>query len=186
METKEAEMITTEVIDSLKSRGTLLPSNIETRCRGALVNILTGKMKPKEALNVDDHFLEILYSHGYQLFQAGKYDDALLLFGLLRKVDWSDFRYSFSMAACYHYKKEYYLASGLYIFSSYLDEDNPVPYFHLYDCFMELGDFEKALSALQFVILVAGDKESYQPLKEKALLEKQHVESEISKSKVAT
>lgn len=141
-----------------------------------------GTLPLKDALGFTPADLEGLYNFGYKLFQSGKYQEALPYFIFLRQLDISSYRYSFGIAACYQHLKDYTKAAANYLFCTYLDMANPMPYFHMYHCFMNQGDVYSAFQTLKETILCASDQPAYAELKEKAKLEMRKLKQEIKHS----
>lgn len=169
-----------EAFEQLKTEGVDISPKMQHMAEEAFEKILEGNSLPKQALGISDQLIEKFYSYAYQAFQAGKYDETLPVFKFLRQLDPLDSRYSFAIAASYHYKKEYLLAAGNYLVCNRTDPFNPIPYFHLYDCFFKSGHYASALVAIQACIGLASIDPFYASLKEKALLEKQYVENFIN------
>lgn len=170
-----------EAFNQLKAEGVETSPKMEKMAEEAFEKILEGHCLPKEALGISDDLMEKFYSYAYQAFQAGKYNETLPVFKFLRQLDPLDSRYSFAIAASYHYKKEYLLAAGNYLVCNRVDPFNPIPYFHLYDCFLKSEHYGSALVAIQACIGIASIHPFYASLKEKALLERQYVEDIINK-----
>lgn len=168
-----------EAIQNVESEGTLLSPKMREMVEAAFLKIETGQEFPREALGISKEMMEKLYSRAYNLFQSGKYEEALRVFSALRKLDPSDMRYSFGIAACYQYKKEYLLAIGNYFVCNHIDPLNPVPYFHLYDCFVKAEHPFAALPAIQYCIALSEKDPYYKSLAERAYLEMNHLENII-------
>lgn len=167
-----------EVIDQMGEE--VVPKHMKKRLEDTLDKMYVEGKWPKDALGIPPESLESLYQHAYQLFQGGKYREALTCFSFLRQIDPPSFRYHFGVAACHHYLKEYDEAAGNYLFCTYMDVLNPVPFFHLYDCFVHQNDPYSALYALEKTILRAEGQPQFAVLKERAKLEKQKIEKEIA------
>lgn len=132
--------------------------------------MIDGKSVP-EAIGLSPEMMEELYIFAYNFFYAGKYKDAIPLFNFLRQVDPSDFRYTFALGACYQMMGDYLNATVNYISCSQLDPFNPLPYFHLYDCFKKSGHLFSAYHALYEAQIFAEENPEYEALKQKIALE---------------
>ncbi|WP_068467244.1 SycD/LcrH family type III secretion system chaperone [Candidatus Protochlamydia phocaeensis] len=148
-----------------------IPPRAQKLVEEAAVKIKEQHLSAKEALNFTPAMMEEIYKYGFKQFQGGKYHEALKVFGFLRQLDVNQMRYSFAIAACHQYLKEYSDAAANYIICTYLDRFNPIPRFHLYDCFMKLNQPLSALRALNETIELAGLDSRYEELKAKAVLE---------------
>lgn len=138
----------------------------------------------KDFLKIQPEVIDKFYEHGYNLFQAGRYKEALRAFEVLHHLDISNASYIFSKAACYHYLKEYRLAAGNYLQCISLDAKNPLPYFYLSDCFRNNTEYPAALCAISSVIYLTKNQPEYALLKEKAELEEKSLEEMIKKTQL--
>lgn len=144
----------------------------QAQLRQAIIKVIEKGPFYKDAFGISDKIMETCYNHAYNLFQAGKYQEAVKIFENLKEMDFKNPRYSLAAAVCYHYLKDYDKAIGNYYICKEIDVFNPVPSFHLYDCLMQLNQPQLAIRALAEVIVRSGNDPRYQALKEKALLEK--------------
>jgi type III secretion system low calcium response chaperone LcrH/SycD len=124
-----------------------------------------------QALGWSKDQLELLYSHGYQLFQSGKYNNALTFFKQLRELDPTSYRYAYSIAVTYHHMKDFEKATSYYLASMNLSPNEPEPYFYLFDCFSKTNNNEMAKFMLQEVLSVTEKQPKYRVLREKAKIE---------------
>jgi type III secretion system low calcium response chaperone LcrH/SycD len=138
-----------------------------------------GEKLPKDVFGFNSAQLESIYNYGYQAFQSGKYKDALNFFVFLRSMDPGDYRYWFGIAACHQHLKNYSRAIAHYYICTYLEPENPVPYFHMYDCYLSQNMLPQAYNALVELIDTARDQEEYSELKERAKLELRKVKKEL-------
>lgn len=129
------------------------------------------EISTKSHFTLNDAQLESLYSFGYQRFKSGRYGEALSFFQVLHEVEPLSFRYAFAMAACYHQLQDYPNALVYYQLAGEYEPTNPEPYFHLYDCLLQLNNLASAYLALNEAILRASDQDKYSKIKEKAGLE---------------
>lgn len=164
---------------AVKELGDEVPDAIKKKTTESLIKMYEEGLWPKEAMGIPQQLLDTIYEYGYRMFQSGKYKDALDCFKLLRQLDPPVFRYHFAVAASYHYLKQYPDAAGNYLFCTFMEPRNPIPYFHLYDCYIKQDALEPALEALNNVIQRSGDRPQFAQLKERSLLEKQRLEKEM-------
>lgn len=133
-------------------------------------NMFKHGMLPKDALGINPNFFEGIYAQAYRLYNTGKYAEAIHLFRMLILVNSTESKYVLGLAACFHMLKEYKNAIQLYTMCSVLDTQNPIPYYHSSDCFIQLKDYLSAMISLEMAIQKAGNRPEYTKLKERALL----------------
>lgn len=139
------------------------------------IKMIDGNTTVKKAFGLSDKILETFYNEAYNLYKAGKYRNAAVIFEILRKLSFNEPRYSLAIAACYHYLGEYATAAANYYICKEIDPLNPIPCFHLYDCLMKMDQPIAATDALGEVIARSETDPRFQELKEKALLEKNNL-----------
>lgn len=133
------------VLENVK--GKLSPETVSFLEDG-LKKVFFENMNVKDALHFPQKKLKEFYDFGYNLFNGGKYKDALLMFTILRTLDVSDPSYLWALAVVSHHMKNYEVAAAHYIqYSNYAPKD-PMTYYHLRDCFEHLGQKDLAYGAL--------------------------------------
>lgn len=157
-----------------QSRGSI-PTELQEQVIENLVKIYEQGATPKEAFGISDQIMETCYNHAHNLYKAGKYNKAVRIFEMLRQLNLADARYSFATAVCYHYMGEYTYAAANYVICKEIDPFNPIPCFHLYDCYIKLDKPVAASDVLAEVIVKCGLDPRYSGLKEKALMEKENL-----------
>ncbi|MBS4164091.1 Uncharacterized protein PRO82_001407 [Candidatus Protochlamydia amoebophila] len=170
-----------QIREAIEKADTNLSPNMQKKTEEAIGKILGGNIPPKEALGFDENAMNQIYRHGFNEFQAGRYDEALKIFTFLRQIDVGNFDYSFAIAACHQFKQEYSEAAANYIICTYIDRLNPVPHFHLYDCFVKLNFPMSALKAIKETIALAELNPRDSELKERALLEYKSFKKDLKK-----
>lgn len=173
-EQKSLGKLEEKVESSLGQLAIPLSSKEKQFLKEAMIKIEKDQISPREALGWTPEMIEVIYNHGYQLFYAGKYKEAIPVFSTLRELEPADPRYSFAIAACYHRDKDYLDAAANYILSHSLDPLEPLSCFYLYDCFMKANHPISALGAIQEALILAEDPK-YRELKPKIELEYQHL-----------
>ena len=131
-------------------------------------NLFEHGMLPKDALGIGDKNVEKLYAEAYQLYNMGRYEEAMHAFSGLHMLDITESRYIFGLAACSHMLKHYEAAAENYMRCSLYDPTDPIPYYHAADCYIEVDDIVGALIALHMVLKRAGDKPEYSVMKDRA------------------
>lgn len=147
-------------------------------------NILQKHMPVKDAVGIDDQTAEKVYAQAYQLYNMGKYSDAHTLFSSLILIDVTEPKYILGLAACSHMLKNYDEAAGHYMQCAALDIESPIPYFHAYDCFMEMNDISSAMIALSMTIKRSGEKQEYQDMKNKATVALESLREQVKSGKI--
>ncbi len=137
----------------------------------ALHKILIEDMSPKNALGFTEEKIEEMYDYSYRLFQGGKFNQALAICHVLNRLDSTDTRFIFAMAACCHHMQNYPEAIGYYLLYEALDPTNPFPYYHLYDCFLKSGKTALALDILKIAYQLVEKDSQYTDLKGKIEME---------------
>lgn len=131
-------------------------------------NISKKGILPKDALGMDDQMLEAIYGQAYRLYNTGKYAESGQIFRLLVMVNSMEPKYSMGLAACFHMLKEYKNAIDTYTLSSIIDPENPIPQYHISDCYIKLEDELSAIVALKMAIKRAGKDPQFQTLVDRA------------------
>lgn len=111
-----------------------------------------------------------LYAYAYRLYSTGKYKEALMIFSMLSILDGKNPAYPFGVGACHHMLKQYQDAMNAYVASYYLDLNNPLPFYHISDCYLKLNKPDYAAFSLGMVINIAGKEPKYAQIKERAQL----------------
>lgn len=126
---------------------------------------------PYQVLKLPEKDLEQMYQQGKGFYDTGNYKKAKATFYTLSVLNPSEFNYVFSFAATLHVLKEYRLAKSFYLGATLIDPANPMPYYHLYDCYMQLNDTFMAALHLNAVIQATKGKDAFKELKKRAELE---------------
>lgn len=127
-----------------------------------------GNLSIKTLAGVSDEKEEAIYGQAYLLYNTGRYKEAAEVFRVLITINSTEPKYMVGLAACFHMMKEYDAAISTYMICSFLDPKNPLPHFHLSDCYLQLKDPISAKTALKAAIEYAGDNPQYKTLKERS------------------
>lgn len=142
---------------------------------GLSIKVLSGVSDEKE---------EAVYGQAYLLYNAGRYKDAIEIFRVLIMLNSTEPKYMMGLAACFHLMKAYDAAISSYTLVSFLDPENPIPYFHTSDCALQLGDKMGAMVALQMAIKRAENKPEFKTLKERAEITLNGIKKDIAQQSV--
>ncbi len=132
--------------------------------------IFTQKATPKEAIGVQDDYLESIYAQGYRLYNTGKYDEGVHLFRILVLLNPMESKYMLGLAACFHMLKDYDNAIQTYTLCAALDPISPIPHYHTSDCFIQQKDEISAMISLEMAVDLAGNKPEFGKVKERSLM----------------
>ncbi|MDK2123488.1 SycD/LcrH family type III secretion system chaperone [Parachitinimonas caeni] len=111
---------------------------------------------------------EAVYTLGYNLYNQGKFLDALKAFGFLLMHDHLERRYYKSFASALQMLKRYEEAIKHYSIASMLDLSDPEPTFHTGECMVGIGMIEEAKEAFDLVVRQTEKKEAYAVMHEQA------------------
>ncbi|MBA3237903.1 MAG: SycD/LcrH family type III secretion system chaperone [Parachlamydiaceae bacterium] len=158
-----------EVIDKqVEKVGGNYPPKAKDQLKSVFTDIIEKGMTIMEAIHFPPPLVELIYSHASELYTAGKFQDASKLFYYLVRLNPKDPRFSFAYAASLHKLKNYEEAAGFYLMSTTIDSENPLPWFHSGDCYLELQKPDVALIMLAKSIEVAGNSPNHERLKQQA------------------
>lgn len=170
-QTKDPEQTKKRVMTMLEEAGEKIPPNFMPRFEEALAKVTAGNVTVKKALGITDSVMDALYEQGYNLFQNGKYKDALHVFNCLRFLDNTDSRFAFCIATCYYGMNDYINAAASYLTYRELDPFNPIVSFRIFDCFVKANNPAAALYFIQEALVLTDKFPKYASLKEKIKLE---------------
>lgn len=141
--------------------------------------VINKGIPAKDVLQMPPEMIETLYSHAYNMYNQGKYDEAEHLFRFLMLLDPQEAKYAFGQAAVVHMKKDFEQAAKMYYLVTMLNPDDPMPHYHASDCYMQLRDLGSALLSLEYAIDISGKNPKYAPLVQKAKALKTALEDKL-------
>lgn len=165
----------TTIREEIEKYNLTLKPEVKKSMEESIIKMFEQNQTPQDFFKLNDFFIETLYESGYHYYQNGKYQEALCYFNFLCDLNPLSFRYMFAMAACYQKMENYLQAYDYYLMCTYLDEENPLPYFHLFGCCIEQKEYDNALHFLKQVILYTIERPEYEKLRERALLEEKNL-----------
>lgn len=142
-----------------------MADNVNEAVKEELINKLTelfvkgGTLKDVKGL--DDAQMETLYALGFNLYQAGKSEDAEKVFRLLTLLDYSVLKYWLGFGASMQAQKKFDEAAQAYAMATILDIHDPRSQYHAAECFIAMGDKVKAGQALDTLELGAPQDSEY-------------------------
>lgn len=139
----------------------------------------------KDSLGVNADTLEQMYTYGHKLFSTQKYEDAAKLFQMLYLLDPLDTRYALAIGASYQMAKKYDNAIGWYLALSLIDEETPLPFYYISDCFLKLDHPIASHEFLNKTIERCGNIPHYTNLKTRASLMMSSLEKSMAEEDAA-
>ena len=140
----------------------------EEKIAEIVAKIMQGETIMRAEIGLDDNDMEALYAVTYNVYQSGKYVDAVKLFGILSVLDPTDYRFVFGGASSLQMLGEYLMASMYFQLAAGLDTENPAPMLHSAECFLALKDRDGAKFALEQAVERAAGKAEFAPFRQKA------------------
>jgi type III secretion system low calcium response chaperone LcrH/SycD len=122
---------------------------------GALVDYFAQGYTLGPLLGNSQEAQEAAYTVAYRLYRQAKYESAERLFAFLLLNDHLDRRYYLGYAACAQMQRQHERALRYYSMAHLLDKADPRTPMHMGECFMALGDFEKARALLSYALIQA-------------------------------
>ena len=135
----------------------------------------------KDILHFTDDHIEAIYNYGYQLYENGKFDDAIEIFKNLTIIDPLYYNGYFGLAASFQQKKNFIKAIEFYVLSSVYNPSDPMPYYYAAECYLELNDVFAAIVSLSETIKKAKKDKKYESLKNRCIETKKILELELDK-----
>ena len=133
-----------------------------------VVDLLANGATLKDIHGYSDEEFDALYALGYNLYNQGKFGEALQAFGFLLMHDQLERKYYKAFGSCLQMLKRYEEAIRNYSMASILDLTDPEPTFHTAECMVALGMPKEAVEALEMVLLDTRSKPSYQVMHDRA------------------
>jgi type III secretion system low calcium response chaperone LcrH/SycD len=147
----------------------------------AIKTVTRSSTVGRDALGLTDAMIEGIYGQAYRLYNTGKYTDANQLFRLLIMINPTESKYVMGLAACFHMQKQYKSAADTYAIVNVIDPNNPIPFYHASDCYLQMGDPVSALIALEMAVKRAGERPEYKTLKDRAIMTMEGLKKEVNK-----
>lgn len=152
--------------DTTADRAVLSAS--EEKLSELLSKVMRGETILRAEVGLDENDMEALYAVTYNVYQSGKYADAVKLFGVLSMLDPLDYRFVFGGASSLQMAGEYLMAGIYFQLAAGLDAESPAPMLHSAECFLALKDKDGARAALQQAVSRAGDRAEFAPVRQRA------------------
>jgi len=166
-----------------KQIGTQIAGVTREKAREALNKIARKGTTPKDVLGLTDDMIEGIYGQAYNLYNTGKYLQAIEVFRMLLMIAPTEAKYSMGLGACFHMLKEYKNAINAYGVLVVMDPRSPVGFYHMSDCFIQMGNPVSAVIALESAIKRSEGKPEFAVLKDRSLLTIESLKKEIKEGK---
>ncbi len=163
-----SKMFNEKIENTLKEIHKQFPNEDLEKHRKILQEVFIKEKSPKEVLGFDDAYVEALYAAGYQYFEAGDYNKAIPFFRLLMDVDFKNARYMAALGSCYFGKKEWEKALIFFVLTANAVPKDPMSYFHIAECYIEMNLLEAATFFLNGTIINASNIPTFAPIKNRA------------------
>lgn len=112
----------------------------------------------KELKEMSDDSMEAVYSVAYNLYEGGKYEEAIKIFQFLCFYDHYCKKYFIGFGACLRMQKKYDKAIQVLGYACALDTSDPQPVMYIGDCLLAAGDTDAAGLAYEAAIDWADDE----------------------------
>jgi type III secretion system low calcium response chaperone LcrH/SycD len=140
----------------------------EKRLADMTAKVLRGESILRAELKLGTDEMEALYALCHNVYLAGKYEEAVKMFGLLSLLDPADYRFVFGGASALRMLGQY-MAAGMYFqLAAGLNVEEPAPMLHTAECLLAIEDRDGARAALEQALERAGSKEAHAPLRRRA------------------
>jgi type III secretion system low calcium response chaperone LcrH/SycD len=121
----------------------------------------------RQAMGIDDNAMEYMYGEARSLYNNGLYEKARSVFEVLAMID-PKHPFVMGIASCLHMQKKYKEAVYTYIQASFIDNDSPLPFYYMADCFEQLGKETLKAVSLKMLLRRAGNDPAYAMIAERA------------------
>lgn len=177
---KTTKEVVKETIDNL---GVQASEDVKKAIEKLVTDVYEKGMLPKDAMGLSNEMIESMYNFAYRLYNTGKYEQASQIFRLLIMLNPVESRFMMGLAASYHMRKDYFNAATCYTICSILDPRDPLPHYHVSDCYIESGNLELARRELEVCILCAEKFPVFAAIKDRAQMTMQALEEKINATK---
>lgn len=151
----------------------------KAKCEELMNKIVLQDMAPKDAMGLNEIFLDEIYNLAGSFFKAGKYEKAEGIYRILMTLDPLEPRYPMAVASCHHRLKNYVEAIQYYSLASVIDEKDPLPYYYSSDCFYKDGHIAESAFVLKIMLQKLGDSPEHASLKARGEASLKSLEDEM-------
>ncbi|BDV01937.1 hypothetical protein TDMWS_20220 [Thermodesulfomicrobium sp. WS] len=131
--------------------------------------VVKGETTLQEVKGFSDEQMEAIYSVAYNLYQAGKYGDAVQVFSWLGMFNPFVSKYWLGLGASLQMAKDFEKALNAYAVASVTSSPkDPVPHLHAAECYLGMGNIGEAMKALQMAVDFSTGKPEHRKTFQKA------------------
>lgn len=168
------------IVMQLEKLGDLCSAEDKKKLKELLAKVFMEDKPLLEAMAPPKEDLEMMYSFAVEYYKAGRYTDANNGFTYLQMQVPNDPRFSFGLAASYHKLKDYKLAIENYLTTARIDPQNPAPWAHAADCYIQMERPDLAVIMFAKAIEISGNNPAYAGLKKEAVLIKDTLDKQMA------
>ena len=134
--------------------------------------IIDGAMKGAtiaQLTNLSNDAVEGLYALAYNLYNAGNYKDAEVLFRALCVYNHTDSRFWMGLAGSCQAQEKYQPAIDAYSLAGLMTSlKDPTPFMFATQCFLKMGNKENAIGTLESISTMGDDNPKFAQIHEQA------------------
>lgn len=140
------------------------PDDLDAYLEDFIPNQLLKSATLQQAFGVTGYEMEELYKEGHTFYEADQYRDSCTIFKWLVLLNPYQTKYWLGLAASQQLSGFYDKALHSYALATLLDNEDPYPHLHAFECYLALDNLEEALKALECAYVRASGKLDYQDL----------------------
>ena len=133
-----------------------------------VMDLFSSGVTLKDVHGYTDEEFDALYTLAYNLYNQGKYGDALNAFGFLLMHDQLERKYYKAFGSCQQMLRRYPEAIRNYSAAAMLDPMDPEPTFHTAECLVAMNMPDDARDALKFVVDITEGEPKYRTMRDRA------------------
>jgi type III secretion system low calcium response chaperone LcrH/SycD len=130
--------------------------------------VVSGESTLQAEFGLKPDEMEAMYVVAYNYYKNKKFDTAAKNFAMLMLFDPMEYKYCLGVASSLYMMGEYDNAVMCYFFCTGLDQNQPAPFLHMAECFLQMGIKEDAVEPLEKAIQLCGDNPEYSAMKNRA------------------
>lgn len=140
------------------------PDNLEAYLEDFIPNTLLKSATLQQAFEVSNYEMEEIYVEAYNHYQEENYLESCTAFRWLVLLNPYWAKNWMGLAASSQLLEKYEKALHAYAVAALLENHNPYPHFHAFECYSALENSEEAEKALELALCRTLGKESYRDL----------------------
>lgn len=140
------------------------PENLETYLEDFIPNTLLKSATLQQAFEVSNYEMEEIYVEAYSNYQEENYIESCTAFRWLVLLNPYWARNWMGLAASLQLLKKHEKALHAYAVAALLENHNPYPHFHAFECYRALENHEEAEKALELAHCRTLEKKNYHEL----------------------